>query len=100
MKAFADLEHTLRYQVVRAVDAAGGHIWGYVDNGAGVHLPTDPDGERRIDEAFAAVGFERKAARIEGAQRTEWYFPLGTDRPPDSMRHGSFWKCAHFGPMA
>ena len=79
---FCDLPHDVRMDFRRAIDSAGGHVEGYHENLSVQVLMPNPCGP--FLDAM-------KAAGLEIIQGSMFFFPLGSDRYPDSLRHdGSY----------
>jgi len=77
------------------IEKAGGYIAGYVGRYVHVAIP-NPSGP-----FFTTI----EKAGLVLAQRSLHYFPLGTDAPPDSLRHdgrfpgsAGFWLYGNFAP--
>jgi hypothetical protein len=92
---FCDLAHEQRMAYRDAVENAGGSVAGYNGEWLQVALPR-PCGP--FFRAMELAGLELNDASLH-------YFPLGTDRPPDDLRHdgrypGSrgFWLFGRFQP--
>jgi hypothetical protein len=81
-KAFADMPDEFRMTAREIVDNAGGMVAGYWDGICQVALPADDDACREMTRALESMG-------LVGSDRFLW-FPLGTDKPPESMRHFGF----------
>lgn len=92
--SFSELPHDERMALRDVIeDRAGGEIHGYDGEGVCVAMPRDWAGFLGIVKAagFAVLG-------------AEWCFPLGSDKPGESMRHdgsypGSrgFWRFVRLG---
>ena len=101
--AFVDMPHDFRMAARTIVDDAGGLVEGYCDDAIVVCLPADVDACRKMTQALESMG-------LVGEQR--WtLFPLGSDNPPESLRHygtgsaacprgdrPSYWKYRRFNP--
>lgn len=77
--AFADMPGEFRMAAREIIDDAGGMIAGYYNGACQVALPSDPDACRQLTDGLAALG-------MAGEDRITW-FPLGSDNPPESLRH-------------
>lgn len=77
--AFADRDVKFRMAAREIVDSCGGMVSGYHGGCLQVALPSDRDSCVELTRGLEALG-------LEGEQR--WtYFPLGSDNPPESLRH-------------
>jgi hypothetical protein len=94
--AFCDLPDDQRMALRAAMMAAGGHIAEYYGPAVSVAIP-NPSGPfyTAMDEAGLVLD-----------ERSLQYFPLGTDSPPDSLRHdgrfpgsAGFWLYGNFTPQ-
>jgi hypothetical protein len=91
---FAQQLDEIRMAILHIIDDLGGDSHGYIDGGITVAVP------REIPAKWNLV----RTLEICGLRAATWaYFPLGTDNPPDSLRHdgsypGSkgFWLFCHF----
>lgn len=95
--SFADLPDEQRYSLYKAIEATGADVQEYADQGVTVALPSPAgDAMRQISE----LGLELASL---------WYFPLGSDKPMDALRHygpgtataprgdhPSYWLKAHY----
>jgi hypothetical protein len=79
VRKFSDQPDQLRQSVCNAVYDAGGMIAGYYGGAVQVALPADPDACRKLADSLRALG-------MRGENSITW-FPLGSDNPPDSLRH-------------
>ena len=92
---FCDLPDAVRLSLRDAIDRAGGHVAGYYGPYVQVAIP------RPSGPFFLAT----EEAGLELDERSLHFFPLGTDAPPDHLRHdggyrGSkgFWLYGNFSP--
>jgi hypothetical protein len=101
MTAFSDMPDDFRMAARKAVDSAGGYVSGYHDSALQVALPVDRDACVTMTAALTDLG-------LVAEDRFTW-FPLGSDNPPDSLRHfgtgtaacpkgdrPSYWKYRNF----
>jgi hypothetical protein len=95
LRQFCDLPDAIRLAYRDAVTDAGGIVCGYDRTNMQVALP-NPSGA--FYEAMQKAGLLLVAGSLH-------YFPLGSDKPPDNLRHdgnypGSrgFWCYARFAP--
>ena len=79
MQAFSDMPCEYRMAVRDIIDDAGGMVSGYQDGGCEVALPADRGQQNAMAMALANFGMV--------GDETVTYFPLGSDNPPDTMRH-------------
>ena len=95
MTAFCDLPDERRMVLRDAIDIAGGEVAGYYGPFVQVAIP-NPSGPffKAMEEAGLVLD-----------ERSFQLFPLGTDNPPESLRHdgrypGSkgFWLFGNFSP--
>lgn len=83
MTAFADLPHDDRMALRTKVCDLGADIAGYVGTGLQVAMPNDWRADRAIEALLTEAGF---------SEVSRYYFPLGTDKPRDSLRHNGRYK--------
>ena len=89
MTPFHELPDRIRLAARDAIDAAGGSVAGYRGPYVQVAIPS-PSGP-----FFGAM----EAAGLELDERSLHYFPLGTDAPPEALRHhGGYWLFGNFSP--
>lgn len=79
MKAFSDMPSDFRMAVRSIVDDNGGMVAGYYDEAIQVAMPADRGQQNTITMELANLGMM--------ADDRATYFPLGSDNPPDTMRH-------------
>lgn len=83
MSAFHELPHDQRFAAREALEAAGCAVESYQGDYVQVHVAVGC--EDAVDAAATTLGLIRDTER--------YYFPLGTDREPDHLRHdGPFGK--------
>lgn len=98
--AFCDLPHPIRFAFLDCLsDISGrnGAVFHYTGQGITIAVPRD-----RFSDC------EQLARRFGLAHKNLYYFPLGSDNPPEHMRHDSpsypgsrgFWLYAHYAPIA
>jgi len=75
-KGFSDLPAICRFAAREMIEDCGGYVAGYVPGGLTVALPRV--GALRLINQMVMAGF---------ADRGGCLFPLGSDNPPDSLRH-------------
>ena len=92
---FCDLPDRIRLAARAAIEAAGGLVAGYCGPAVQVAIP------RPADPFLAAL----EAAGLELDEASLHFFPLGTDAPPERLRHhggyrGSpgYWLLGRFTP--
>jgi hypothetical protein len=86
---FHDLPDRVRMAAREAIDEAGGYVAGYCGPYVQVALP-NPAGP-----FFQAM----EAAGLELDEHSLHYFPLGSDHPPEHLRHQrGFWLYGNFSP--
>lgn len=78
-QAFADMPNDYRMRAREIIDNAGGMVSGYYDDALQVALPADDNACRTMADALERMG-------LNGEPRFTW-FPLGSDNPPESLRH-------------
>ena len=83
MTKILDLSAEERWAMREAIEAAGAIVLGYGD-GMSVGLPNP------AAESIAAI--ERSGYRV---RKDLYYFPLGSDQPPDTLRHA----CLKYGDV-
>jgi len=87
--AFCTLPDRIRLAARDAIDQAGGYVAGYCGPYVQVAIPR-PAG--RFFEAMEAAGLLLDENSLH-------YFPLGTDHPPEHLRHrGGYWLYGNFSP--
>ena len=79
MSSFADLPTKVRLAARDVIDQAGGYIAGYYEGAVQVALPNTKEACDQLVAGLRAMG-------IEGEDRLTW-FPLGSDNPPEYLRH-------------
>jgi len=96
-RAFADRPGDERMAIRQAAENLGGYIQGYNGEGVTVAMPNDPRACAAIEAAMAEAGLPFVMDRH--------YFPLGTDKPRDELRHSvypyderGFWLFQTFAP--
>jgi hypothetical protein len=91
MICFSDLPDHLRLAARDAIDKAGGLVAGYCGPYVQVAIP------RPTGSFFQAL----EEAGLELDERSLHYFPLGSDRPPEHLRHHSgYWLYGNFSPCS
>ena len=96
MTPFADLPHDERMRYRRAINNAGGEVAAYCTSGVQVAIPY-PFGP--FHHAMRQVG-------LSILENSMHHFPLGTDHPPERLRHSApkygtsrgFWLYAIYTP--
>jgi hypothetical protein len=95
MLAFCDLPDPIRFRLRDAITDAGGEVAGYYGPYVQVAIP------RPAGPFFQAM----EDAGLELDEHSLSYFPLGTDKPPESLRHDGrypqcrgFWLYGNFSP--
>ena len=90
---FSDLPHCERFRLLNAIDAHGGYVESYGRNDVQIALPAQ---WREFIATLAALGL----VMVQGSR---YCFPLGSDNPPEHMRHDAnysgsraFWMFANF----
>lgn len=73
---FCDLPDAVRMEFRRRIEAAGGEVQGYNGECVTVAVPNPP---RPFRDDMEHAGLVEAGG--------SWYFPLGSDNPPDSLRH-------------
>jgi hypothetical protein len=89
MLAFCDLPDGIRLALRDAIDDAGGYVAGYCGPYVQVAIPY-PAGPffQAMDEAG-----------LDLDDNTLHFFPLGTDAPPEHLRHHrGYWLYGNFSP--
>lgn len=79
MQSFCAMPCDYRMAVRKAVDDAGGMVAGYCDEAIQVAMPADRGQQNKLAEALSVLGLV--------ADDRATYFPLGSDNPPDTLRH-------------
>ena len=86
---FCDLSDRIRLALRDAIENAGGYVAGYLGPYVQVALPRP---SAPFFEAMEAIGLELDVNSLH-------YFPLGSDAPPDHLRHhGGYWLYGNFAP--
>ena len=89
MLAFCDLPDSIRLPLRDAIEDAGGYVAGYYGPYVQVAIPY-PSGP--FLQAMEAAGLELEEHSLH-------FFPLGSDSPPQHLRHyGGYWLYANFSP--
>lgn len=93
MIAFCDLPECERFRLRDAIEEHGGYIATYDGDGVQISMPRD---YRAFCDKMCSLGLVRDAGSTH-------LFPLGTDNPPESLRHDgsypgsrAFWMTATF----
>lgn len=79
MESFCDESLDFRLSALRVVEDNGGAVCGYNGIYLQVALPSDLESCNRLTAGLTKLG-------MRGCDRITW-FPLGSDNPPDSLRH-------------
>lgn len=79
MQSFTAMPCDYRLAVRAAVYENGGEVVGYCDGALQLALPADRWQQNRLAEALSVLG-------LVGDDYAT-YYPLGTDNPPDTLRH-------------
>lgn len=100
-KAFHDMPDDFRMKIRDIVYEFGGMVAGYYDGSCQVALPSDRDKCREMTQELEHAGMVADSKLV--------WFPLGSDNPPDSLRHHgigtascpigerpSYWKYRNF----
>lgn len=98
---FAAMPNEFRMKAREIIDTAGGMVAGYYGGACQVAMPADEGDCREMTRQLEAAG-------LIGEDRFTW-FPLGSDNPPDTLRHygigsaacprgdrPSYWKYRNF----
>jgi hypothetical protein len=87
--AFCDLPDAIRFRLRDAIEEAGGYVAGYYGPYVQVAIP------RPSGPFFRAM----EEAGLELDEHSLHFFPLGTDQPPDHLRHQrGYWLYGNFSP--
>ena len=88
MLSFCDLPHDTRARLRAAIEAAGGSVAAYCGPYVQVAIPCP-------SVPFFAV---MEAAGLELDEHSLHFFPLGSDKPPERLRHYGHWLYGNFSP--
>lgn len=86
---FADQPNCVRMAARAIVDDCRGEVHGYYNGRLQVALPNDLESRAALSAALRAMGLRE----VLGARYT---FPLGTDNPPQHLRHRGYWLCTSY----
>lgn len=92
---YHELPDNVRMRLWEVIEEAGGEVAGYQEETVQVAMPRDVN-------AFCTALEDAGLSLVHGS---EYLFPLGTDNPPDQLRHDGnyprsrgFWRYARFVP--
>ena len=85
MRVFSELPHEERMAYRQAIEDAGGFVVGY--SGPYVQVAIPRDDQACFPGPVNRFYGQMKAAGLEYRDGSGHWFPLGSDHPPDHLRH-------------